>query len=110
MLGGFQEEKARCVGVVPPRVPPRMSTKCQSIWPIAFWSRLVNPVVIGLDALCALGIVRHRRLRVYIVDTRDRINEVVVGSERMPDQFLHEDAGDVVPFCSLQGGTEQQMQ
>ena len=32
------------------------------------------------------------------------------GSERVPDQFLHEDAGDVVPFSLLQGGTEQQMQ
>jgi hypothetical protein len=23
------------------------------------------------------------------------------GGERVPDQFIHEDAGDVVPFCWL---------
>ena len=57
-----------------------------------------------------LGVVGHGRLRVYIIDARDGINEVVVSSKRVPDQFLHEDAGDVVPFCLLQGGTEQQMQ
>ena len=57
-----------------------------------------------------LSVIGHRRLRVYIINARDGISEVVVGSERVPDQFLHEDAGDVVPFCLLQGGTEQQMQ
>jgi hypothetical protein len=49
--------------------------------------------------MLSLGIVRHGRLRVYIA--RDGINEVVVGSERVPDELFHEDEGDVVLFCSL---------
>ena len=57
-----------------------------------------------------LSVIGHRRLRVYIINARDGISEVVVGSERVPDQCLHEDADDIVPFCSLQGRTEQQMQ
>jgi len=60
---------------------------------IAFRRSLVNACVIGFDALGALGIVGHGRLRINIVDARDGINEVVVSSKRVPDQSLREDAG-----------------
>ncbi len=64
---------------------PIFKRRHQLIRPVAFGGCLVNSLVIGLDALGALGIVGHGRLRVYIA--RDGINEVVVGSERVPDQF-----------------------
>ena len=65
----------------------------QLIRPVAFGGCLVNSRVIGLDALGAHSVIGHRRLRVYIIDARDGINEVVVSSKRVPDQSLREDAG-----------------
>ena len=48
-----------------------------------FWCSLINPMIIRLDALCALGIVRRGRLRINVVDAGHGIHEVVGGSERV---------------------------
>ena len=68
---------------------------------VVFWCSLIDPMVISLNAFGALRIVGHRRLRVYIIDARDGINEVVVGQRTGAGS---EDAGDVVrPPCCKAG-------